>query len=288
MVGTLTGSRIKVITELSERPSYVDADRSQFDTALVNLAVNARDAMDGEGSINIAVQAVEAIPAIRAHASIEGPYVAISLRDTGSGIPADVVERVFEPFFTTKETGKGTGLGLSQVFGFAKQSGGDTTVASTVGEGTTFTLYLPRVAAPTHATAVEEQEAQVDGHGTRVLVVEDNVDVGAFTVQSLTDLGYNTVHAADGAAALAELEKDPGRFDVVFSDVMMPGMSGIELGQEIRRLYHDLPVVLTSGYSHVLARDGTCGFELLHKPYSIQQLSQALRRRRPGSGACEG
>ncbi|MGI4768022.1 MAG: response regulator, partial [Janthinobacterium lividum] len=101
-------------------------------------------------------------------------------------------------------------------------------------------------------------------------------------------LGYNTVHAADGAAALVELEKDPDRFDVVFSDVMMPGMSGIELGQEIRRLYHDLPVVLTSGYSHVLARNGTYGFELLHKPYSIQQLSQALRKRRPGSGACEG
>ena len=277
MMRTLTGSRVQITTELPDMPCFVNADASQFDTALVNLAVNARDAMAGEGRITIKVHAVEAIPAVRSHPAIAGSF-AVSLTDTGTGIPANMIERIFEPFFTTKETGKGTGLGLSQVFGFAKQSGGDITVESVPGEGTTFTFYLPRVAAPEQANTTEELDALVDGQGTRVLVVEDNIDVGTFAVQSLSDLGYITVLAADGAAALAELAKGADKFDVVFSDVMMPGMSGIELGKEIRRLYHDLPVVLTSGYSHVLAQNGTYGFELLHKPYSVEQLSQILRK----------
>ncbi|WP_412758560.1 hybrid sensor histidine kinase/response regulator [Methylobacterium radiotolerans] len=278
MMGTLTGSRIQITAHLPAEPCWVNADPSQFDTALVNMAVNARDAMDGEGRITITVAAVEQIPPIRTHPEQDAPYVAVSLADNGSGIAPEQLERIFEPFFTTKETGKGTGLGLSQVFGFAKQSGGDITVDSMLGEGTMFTLYLPRVAAPMQAVVHEEPDALVDGHGTRVLVVEDNTEVGTFAVQTLSDLGYVTVLAVDGPAALAELAKGANKFDVVFSDVLMPGMSGVELGQEIRRLYHDLPVVLTSGYSHILAQNGTYGFELLHKPYSIEQLSQILRK----------
>ncbi|WP_342162152.1 PAS domain-containing protein [Methylobacterium sp. SD21] len=277
MMGTLTGSRVRITVTLPDTPCFVNADASQFDTALVNLAVNARDAMDGEGRITLRVRTVEALPAVRTHAAVNGPYVAVSLSDTGTGIPPEMVERIFEPFFTTKETGKGTGLGLSQVFGFSKQSGGEVTVDSTVGEGTTFTLYLPRVAAPAPSEEAEVAEL-IDGHGTRVLVVEDNVEVGTFAVQTLSDLGYAPTLAADGAAALAALAEGADRFDVVFSDVMMPGMSGVELGQEVRRLHEDLPVVLTSGYSHVLAKDGTHGFELLHKPYSVEQLSQILRK----------
>ncbi|WP_342154353.1 PAS domain-containing protein [Methylorubrum sp. SB2] len=282
MMRTLTGSRVQITTELPDVPCYVNADGSQFDTALVNLAVNARDAMNGEGKITITVSAVDAVPATRAHPTVPGAYVAVSLSDTGTGISAEMIERIFEPFFTTKGIGKGTGLGLSQVFGFAKQSGGDITVASTLGEGTTFTIYLPRVAAPRQAKAVEELEALADGQGTCVLVVEDNIDVGTFAVQTLNDLGYSTILAADGTAALAELAKNADLFDVVFSDVMMPGMSGIELGEEVRRLYPDLPVVLTSGYSHILAQNGTHGFELLHKPYSVEQLSQVLRKAAAG------
>ena len=182
MMNTLTGSRIKITTDLSEHPSYVEVDPSQLDTALINLAVNARDAMNGEGRIIIAVRAIEAIPPVRSHAALEGPYVAVSLSDTGSGIPADQIERIFEPFFTTKGVGKGTGLGLSQVFGFVKQSGGDVAVNSTLGEGTTFTLYLPRVSAPEPVAKTDAVERLIDGHGTRVLVVEDNIDVGTFTV----------------------------------------------------------------------------------------------------------
>ena len=278
MVRTLSGARIQIAAILPAEPCYVNADASQFDTALVNLAVNARDAMAGEGRITIEVKAVDAVPAIRAQAAMRGAYVAVSLGDTGSGIPREIVDQIFEPFFTTKETGKGTGLGLSQVIGFATQSGGDVSVDSVVGAGTTFTLYLPRAAAPGEPVPAIETDAMVDGHGTRVLMVEDNVDVGSFAVQSLNDLGYVTVLALNAKAALAELAAGADRFDLVFSDVVMPGMSGIELAQDIRRLYPTLPVVLTSGYSHVLAQSGTHGFELLYKPYSIEQLSRILNR----------
>ncbi|MFK5595682.1 ATP-binding protein [Methylobacterium sp. HMF5984] len=278
MVGTLTGSRIEIVTDLPERTCFVHADPSQFDTALVNMAVNARDAMDGEGRLDIRVRAVEAMPAIRTHAAIPGAFVAVSIRDTGSGIPEERLERIFEPFFTTKGVGQGTGLGLSQVFGFAKQSGGEVTVESEVGRGTTFTLYLPQVAEETRAPDTGEPEPLMDGHGTCVLVVEDNADVGTFAVQTLTDLGYVPVLAGNAEEALAELARDADRFDVVFTDVVMPGMNGIDLAHRIREEHHDLPVLLASGYSHVLARNGTYGFELLHKPYSVEQLSRLLRK----------
>lgn len=242
------------------------------------MAVNARDAMDGEGRITIEVRATAAMPAIRAHPAVDGDFVLVSLTDTGSGIPEDKLGQIFEPFFTTKEVGHGTGLGLSQVFGFTKQSGGEVQVASEPGEGATFTLYLPRVAEAAAATESALAEPLVDGGGAWVLVVEDNPDVGAFSTGTLEELGYHTVRAVDARQALAELAKDAQRFDVVFSDVVMPGMNGVELGLEIARLYKTLPVLLTSGYSHVLAQNGTSGFELLHKPYSIEQLSRMLRK----------
>ena len=275
MFGTLTGSRIRIVTNFPDDPCFVNADPSQFDTALVNMAVNARDAMDGEGRLSITMHPVTRIPPVRAHEPVEGEFVAICIEDTGSGIPPDQIERIFEPFFTTKGVGQGTGLGLSQVFGFAKQSGGEVHVQSEVGVGTILVLYLPRVAAKAHASGIEP-EPLVDGHGTRVLVVEDNMDVGAFATQTLTELGYATMWATDAQNALANLAAASETFDVVFSDVVMPGMDGIDLAQEIRRLYPNLPVVLTSGYSHVLAQNGSSGFELLHKPYSVEQLSRIL------------
>jgi CheY-like chemotaxis protein len=173
--------------------------------------------------------------------------------------------------------GQGTGLGLSQVFGFAKQSGGEVTVASDLGHGATFTMYLPRVPEAEKA-AKGEPEPLVDGHGTCVLVVEDNAEVGTFAVQTLTDLGYMPVLANNAEEALAELALDADRFDVVFSDVVMPGMNGLDLARRIREEHHDLPVLLASGYSHVMAQNGTSGFELLHKPYSVEQLSRLLRK----------
>jgi len=281
MVRTLAGARINVRLDLPDarpRDLHVNADPSQFDTALVNLVVNARDAMDGEGDLRIGLRRAARIPAVRAHPAQVGDFIAVSISDTGSGIAPGTMDRIFEPFFTTKVVGQGTGLGLSQVFGFAKQSGGEILVASEVGKGTTFTLYLPRVAAVEAIPPVAEPEPLAEGHGTCVLVVEDNLDVGAFAEQALRELGYSTVWATDATKALAEIERIPYRFEVVFSDVVMPGMNGVELAGEIRRRRPDIPVVLASGYSDVLAAEGTHGFDLLRKPYSVADLSRVLSR----------
>ena len=278
MMSTLTGTHISIEFALPETPCFVKADPTQFDTAIVNIAANARDAMGQSGRLTVAVCTVEVLPVIRSHAAVPGAYVAVSLTDTGCGIPPDEHESIFEPFFTTKDTGKGTGLGLSQVFGFAKQSGGEIAVESTPGKGTTFTLYLPRIEAIESPRQVESSLSLFDGKGLRVLVVEDNSSLGLFAIEMLTDLGYESVLACDAQAALDHLAENADYFHVVFTDVVMPGMSGIELAQRVRSLYPDLPVVLTSGYSHVLARNGTYGFELLHKPYSVEQVSQVLQK----------
>ncbi|WP_255722403.1 GAF domain-containing protein [Lichenibacterium dinghuense] len=282
MLDSVTGSRIRVSLDLSAEPCHVRADASQFETALVNMAVNARDAMDGEGTLTLRVHDGGRLPPIRGHAGSAAAFVAVSLTDTGTGIPADRIGQIFEPFFTTKGVGKGTGLGLSQVFGFAKQSGGDVDVSSEVGRGTTFTLYLPYVPAPEATDAGARRKTAVAGGGRRVLVVEDNVEIGRFATQLLDDLGYQSHWAANADEALARLATPAHEFDVVFSDVVMPGMNGVDLAREIRRRHPALPVVLTSGYSHVLAEEGPQGFDLVHKPYSAEQLSRALRRATSG------
>lgn len=292
MIGTLTGSPIEIVTRVPDQPCFINADAGQFETALINMAVNARDAMGGAGRLTITVRAVAELPGPAALPENPLGYVAVSVDDTGVGIPQEQIGRIFEPFFTTKEVGLGTGLGLSQVFGFAKQSGGEVMVASEVGKGSTFTLYLPRVSGqgrPQQAPA--EDAAPVDGHGMSVLVVEDNIEVGTFTEDALTELGYATTLVHSAMEALAELTRNAERFDVVFTDVVMPGMTGIDLAQEIRRRHFDLPVVLTSGYSHVLSQNGSFGFELLQKPYSIEQLARVLHKvgrwRRVKRGAAE-
>ncbi len=281
MLDTVTGARIRLDVELPGEPCFAKADLSQFETALVNMAVNARDAMDGEGTLTLRLTRTTRLPPIRGHAGAERAFVAVSLRDTGGGIAPEQIGRIFEPFFTTKAVGKGTGLGLSQVFGFAKQSGGDVDVETGLGRGTTFTLYLPEVeVAPDHARAdgAEAEPGSPMGMGQSVLVVEDNVEVGRFATQILEDLGYRTTWAVNAEDALERLGADGAGFDAVFSDVVMPGMGGIALAKELRRRFPGLPVLLTSGYSHVLAQDGAEGFELLHKPYSAEQLARILRR----------
>jgi len=280
LLDTVTGARIKVVTQAPEHPCFVRVDTSQFETALVNMAVNARDAMDGEGTLTLSLRCGASMPPIRGHAGAPGPFAAVALSDTGGGIPPDLLNRVFEPFFTTKEIGKGTGLGLSQVFGFAKQSGGDVDVASELGKGTTFTLYLPEVEADcaTQEEMADAPPVEPGGAGQRVLVVEDNIEVGRFATQILEDLGYVTTWATNAEEALHKLDSDGAGFDVVFSDVVMPGMGGIELARLLKRRLPNLPVVLASGYSHVLAQEGSHGFELLQKPYSADQVSRILRK----------
>lgn len=279
MLRSLVGGRIEVLTEFECPDCFIEADPGQFETAVVNIALNARDAMDGEGRLSFKVSETDAIPAIRRHAGTEGRYVAIEIADTGLGIPSDNIDAIFEPFFTTKEIGKGTGLGLSQVYGFVKQSGGNVRVESEVGRGTAITLYLPRADAGRVPEAASERRpfAALDaGLGRRVLVVEDNQDVGAFSTRLLEDMGYHPVWASSAEEALKCLNE--GSFDVVFSDVVMPGMGGVELALLLRERYPGLPVVLTSGYSHVLAEEGRYGFDLLQKPYAAEELSKILRR----------
>ena len=278
MLQTLAGPLVEIVTHLPEKPCFVEADPNQYDTALVNMAVNARDAIEGHGRLTIRVEPADHIPADSERGVTPGGFVAVTITDTGSGISEEHLTQIFEPFFTTKRVGKGTGLGLSQVFGFAKQSGGGVTVESTVGVGSSFTLYLPRVEQPACLEATEEPEPLLQGHGTCVLVVEDNAEVGESAAQSLTDLGYVTVLVASAEEALKEFETNADRFDVVFSDVVMPGMNGIDLAHYIRLTHPDLPVLLTSGYSHLVSQHGTNGFELLHKPYSIEQLATLLHQ----------
>jgi PAS domain S-box-containing protein len=280
LIRPLVGARVAIDVAIECAGCAVEADPNQFETALVNLAVNARDAMEGEGRLTLRVWPSPTVPPTRGHAGTPGAFVAVSVSDTGSGIAPELLGRIFEPFFTTKEVGKGTGLGLSQVYGFAKQSGGELHVESEVGRGSTFTIYFPRAEVNAVVTPARpnEEEARVDG-SRNVLLVEDNTQVGEFARQLLVDLGYAATWAPNARAALELLEENASRFDLVFSDVVMPGMNGLELGREIQRRWPDMAVILTSGYSHVLANGGAQDFELLHKPYSAEGLSRALRAR---------
>ncbi|WP_253717728.1 ATP-binding protein [Sphingomonas sp. AP4-R1] len=276
MLRTVVGSRVELVIDPICAPCFVEVDASQFETALVNMTVNARDAMNGDGRITIAIEAEDGVPARRGHSAAEGDFVKISVIDIGSGMRPDQLEHIFEPFYTTKEVGKGTGLGLSQVYGFTKQSGGEIDVASEVGVGTTFSLYLRRVPAPEGVEAARPPEA-VSALEASILIVEDNEQVGEFASQLLDDLGYTTRFAGNAREAIAILEQDHADIDIVFSDVVMPGMDGVQLGREIKARWPHLPVVLTSGYSHVLADNGSQGFDLLNKPYSVDELSRVLR-----------
>jgi signal transduction histidine kinase/ActR/RegA family two-component response regulator len=279
LIRPLVGGRIEISVRI-EAGCFTIADVAQFETALINLAINARDAMNDEGRLTISVMQADRLPSLRGQPARSGEFIAICVADTGTGIAPENLDAIFEPFFTTKEVGKGTGLGLSQAFGFARQSGGDIAVKSAPGGGATFTIYLPRASAPAaggEASAIGREPAAT-GRGYRVLLVEDNDEVGRFSTELLEDLGYQVKRVASANAALAILAEDEFAADLVFSDVIMPGMNGVELAGVIRERFPGLPVVLTSGYSDVLAANAHHGFELIQKPYSVELLSRILRK----------
>lgn len=280
LIRPLVGSRIRVETNIVDPECFAIADVAQFENALINLAVNGRDAMQGEGRLIITVKKVDLIPASRGDDVRHGAFIAIVVEDTGAGIAPENLAAIFEPFFTTKEVGKGTGLGLSQAFGFVKQSDGDIAVVSQPGKGATFTIYLPQAVTPAPAaqTGAVSSEASITGKGHSVLVVDDNEEVGQFSAELLEDLGYIVKRVSNAKEALAILAENEFAVDLVFSDVIMPGMNGVELGMVLRERYPGLPVVLTSGYSNVLAENTHSGFELIQKPYSIELLSRILRK----------
>ncbi|HSV58439.1 MAG TPA: PAS domain S-box protein [Variovorax sp.] len=278
IIESMLGATIKISVEFGEALGPIRADPTQFDTALLNLAINARDAMPEGGRLKISSRNVNEVPAVRRHAAAKGDFVAISIEDSGAGIEALTLTRIFEPFFTTKPTSKGTGLGLSQVYGFAKQSGGEIDVRSRMGEGTCFTLYIPRAGAAELATSHPAQARPQATDKLSILLVEDNDDVGQFALALLSEVGHATTLAGNASEALGILAAEHASFDLVFTDVVMPGMDGIEMAKEVRSRWPDLPIVLTSGYSHVLAKEGDHGFALLQKPYSLQELETFLER----------
>ena len=282
LVKPLLGSRMEILHQSCvQEGCFALADVNQFDTALLNLAVNARDAMNANGQLVIAVQEVDRIPAGLNRGPRQGDFIAISASDTGCGIDLDKLEAIFEPFYTTKEAGRGTGLGLSQVFGFAKQSGGEVNVKSEPGKGSVFTLYLPRAEKTDElhfSTTAVPAEPAMSCEGVGVLIVEDNEALGQITCEILEVLDYQPVWAASAAAALKLLADDAGRFGLVFSDVVMPGMDGFEFGEQVRRQYPDLPVVLTSGYNSVMAEQGNYAFEVILKPYTSDTLARVFRQ----------
>ena len=263
------GERVRIVTELSPGLCAIEADPAQLESALLNVAVNARDAMPDGGTLTIRTE--QAAPRDDGRQAI-----AVSIADTGSGIPDDVLGRVFEPFFTTKSVGRGTGLGLSQVYGFAAQSGGEVRLDTKVGVGTEVAIVLPcSENAPSARAAAAIPSARGRRTG-KVLVVDDNEEVGAFAESLLAELGYEVSRAASGEEALALAGEH--FYDVVFTDVVMPGISGIELAQRLREVRPTAAVVLTTGYSDEISSSGTGGLPVVFKPYRLDAVLAALDR----------
>jgi two-component system NtrC family sensor kinase len=256
----------------------VKVDMNELELSMLNLAVNARDAMPGGGTLTISAR--NATFDEPTELNLTGDFVALSVEDTGSGIPPDVLGRVFEPFFTTKEVGKGTGLGLSQVYGFAKQAGGAASIRSETGKGTTVTLYLPRASGPVERSAPESGDVPsvpMREQGV-VLLVEDNLEVAAVTRGLLEELGFVVLFASDVPAARAILRTRAKSIDIVLSDIVMPGGSnGFDLARWIRHERGDeLPVILATGYSENAQTAADEGFPVLRKPYNATELRDAL------------
>ena len=271
MLQRVLGSRISVRLDLSDDAGRAEVDVAQFETAILNAVVNARDAMPRGGTLTIST-AIEP--------DLGGDLVAVRIGDTGLGMPERVLERAFDPFFTTKAIGEGTGLGLSQIHGFAAQAGGRAELHSTEGAGTTVSILLPKSDKALPAIADEAGAATLP-EDVCVLLVEDNVQVRSFAEDLLKDLGCEVLSAESADRALAILaDANP---DLVLTDIVMPGMSGIELAAEIGRLRPGLPVVLATGYSEQAAR-GNERLPIVLKPYSASDLSAALAKALSASG----
>jgi signal transduction histidine kinase/ActR/RegA family two-component response regulator len=282
LIDRTIGERVVVHTAFAAEPWHVWADTNQLENAILNMCVNARDAMEGSGDLTIRVEnvgldegEVGELPA--------GDYIRIGVADTGAGIAPDNLERVFEPFFTTKPVGKGTGLGLSQIFGFARQSGGDVEIDSEVGKGTTVSIYLPRSLQA--ADQVAERDVYAAAHaddpvtsheGAAILVVEDDPRVSRSTVAALEELGYLPMACASGREALELLAKNP-HIELVVTDVMMPEMTGPELVRQMARLHTETGVLFVTGYvGEAGDAEDMIGYDILRKPFTVAALADAV------------
>jgi PAS domain S-box-containing protein len=258
------GETIEVTLDLFPSLWATEVDSAQLETALLNAAVNARDAMPEGGRLDLQTRNLHAP---------DGDFVCVAVTDSGPGMAEEVLNRAFEPFFTTKPVGKGTGLGLSQIHGFAAQTGGRAEITSKTGEGTTVRILLPR---SDKAPAVPKAavEAPASGEGVRVLLVEDNDDVRQLAESLLEELGYDVIRSACADEALELLDRE--EIDLIFSDVVMPGRSGVELARIARERRPGIPVLLASGFSEEVVQGAAAEFEVLQKPYDSTSLASAL------------
>jgi CheY-like chemotaxis protein len=287
LLGRSLGELVKIETVLAAGLWKIKADPGQLESALLNLSVNGRDAMNGEGKLTIETANAHIDDDYAAdHQIASGQYVMIAVSDTGSGMPPDVVAKAFDPFFTTKPVGKGTGLGLSQVFGFVRQSEGHVKIYSEKEVGTTVKVYLPRFFGEDTERTTRPRKPLESGEAREIiLVVEDEDRVRLIAVDALRELGYSVLEAASGIEAVRLLEEGNNP-TLLFTDVVMPDMNGRELAERALRLRPDLKVLFTTGYTRnaivhnsVLDR----GIQLLQKPFSIEQLAAKIRSVLDGS-----
>ncbi|PTM45612.1 histidine kinase [Sphingomonas aerolata] len=268
------GAAVTVELDLADDVWRAMVDPTQLEVVLLNLAINARDAMPSGGVVRIATRNLAAVPDALTAELNPGAYVAIEVADTGAGMTPAVLARAFEPFFTTKGQGKGTGLGLAQVYGFARQSGGTVRIVSAENEGTVITLYLPRTTEVADPVAIERL-AQATGSRQRILVVDDDNDVRGVAAQMIEEIGYQVVAAASGSEALTEFGR--ASFDLVLTDVVMPGMSGVDLARRIRAVAPAMPLLFASGYADVATfGDELAAETVLKKPYRIGEVAARI------------
>jgi signal transduction histidine kinase/ActR/RegA family two-component response regulator len=277
----LLGEEVILTSVLAPTLGRVKADPGQVEQVIMNLAVNARDAMPKGGKLTIETSNVDLDENYtREHVAVKpGKYVMIAVSDTGMGMPEKVQARIFEPFFTTKEVGKGTGLGLSTVYGIVKQSGGYVWVYSEVGIGSTFKVYLPRVDAPLDAGSLTRQLITHPGNET-VLLVEDEEGVRTLMRQVLQKHGYNVLEARDGGEALVVCERHQGKIDLLLTDVVLENMSGQDVAERLLRFRPDMKVLYVSGYADdAIVKHGvlTAGAAFLQKPFTTEALARKIR-----------
>jgi CheY-like chemotaxis protein len=284
MVGRLIGEDVKVVLGLRPEPALVVADRGQVEQIVMNLAVNARDAMPTGGTLTIEAANVELDEHYAAmHLDVKpGPYVALTVTDTGTGMTPDVIARAFDPFFTTKPLGQGTGLGLSMIYGFVRQSGGQVRIYSEPGYGTTMCLYLPRhVGVEGEGDAISRcATPDYGGAGETVLVIDDDPTVRMLIVDVLEEAGYQAIEAVDGAAGLKVLQSEV-RIDLLITDVGLPGgMNGRQVADAGRSLRPDLKVLFITGYAeNAVVGNGHLdpGMQIVTKPFAIESLGNKIR-----------
>jgi len=271
LLAQATGERINLLLEIEDGASCIETDNNEFSQTLLNLTINARDAMPGNGTITIASRLTKGSDG-------KGDVVEISVTDTGAGMDEATVERIFEPFFTTKERGKGTGLGLASVYGFMQASGGDIRVQSKPGSGTIMSLLFPVSERPL-TEAPTETRTNARGGGETILLAEDNEPVLKLIHEALTDLGYQVLSAPSGFEALERETSWDGAIDLLLTDVVMPGLSGIEVAQVVRARRPKAKIIFMSGYTDEAKKTGQmpCGATFLQKPIDMKRLAEVIR-----------